>query len=194
MGLASTRVLVYGGLLTAGAAVAWHLLAGPPKLHKGSKLFVVGDSLSLGLAPTLGQLAKDNGVAFRTMGVVGSRILNWYSNMGLEASLAEFKPDLILVSLGTNDAYLQNLNLPEYQLKLQKLLTNLRAHAPVAWIGPPTLPIKTDNGVRQMIQDNVPSHMYFHSENFLIPRSPDNLHPTVRGYAGWAGKLWEWVT
>ncbi len=50
-----------------------------------------------------------------------------------------------------------------------------------------------------MIQDAAgsalsPRYFYFHSEKLEMPRGPDNLHPTARGYAGWAGAIWHWLS
>jgi len=35
---------------------------------------------------------------------------------------------------------------------------------------------------------------YFPSQRLTIPRGADQLHPTARGYAAWAGAIWQWLS
>ena len=44
------------------------------------------------------------------------------------------------------------------------------------------------------LQQGVPATDYFHSEKLEIPRGPDGIHSTPRGYAGWAGAIWRWLS
>lgn len=195
MGIAATRLLVYAGVLAVGvgtAAVAF--TGGPPKLRAGKRVFLLGDSLAVGLSRPLATIAKDHGVAFESMAVQGTRIDQWANNEALFAAVRKFKPNLILISLGTNDEYMTGDGGTRQKPYLQKLLSTLEAIAPVAWIGPPKLPKTGTNGVIPMIVETVPSSMYYPSQKLEIPRAPDKLHPTTGGYAGWAGEIWKWLT
>ena len=172
----------------------------PPKLKPGMRLFLIGDSLAVGLTKPLSALATEHKIAFKSMAEVGTRIDQWAQNDKMFQAVREFKPDLILVSLGTNDEFMK-LDAKERQAPhLDKLLKNLREVAPVAWIGPPKLPTsgtytwKGTNGAIPLIQERVPSNMYFPSQTLEIPRAPDKLHPSVAGAALWAGKIWSWIT
>jgi lysophospholipase L1-like esterase len=196
---ADNRLLVYAGLLTVGGVAAASLFA-TPKIRPGQRLFLLGDSLAVGLTTPLSQIAKDHKVGFKNMAVSGTRIDQWASNAALYQAIRDFKPDLILVSLGTNDEYMKLDAHKQQAAPLRKLLTTLRESAPVVWIGPPRLPSsgayawKTSNGAIPLIRENVPSSHYFPSHTLEIPRAPDQLHPSVRGAAGWAGKIWEFIT
>lgn len=194
MSIAATRLFVYAGILTLGVGTAVAALSGPPKMRAGMKVFLVGDSLAVGLSRPLSALAADHKVQFESMTVSGTRIDQWVNNAALFSRLQQFKPDLILVSLGTNDEYVQPLDTKAHQQHLQTLLTKLRAFAPVAWIGPPKLPKTNTNGAIPLLIENVPSSMYYPSQKLEIPRAPDKLHPTTGGYAGWAAKIWSWIT
>jgi lysophospholipase L1-like esterase len=44
-----------------------------------------------------------------------------------------------------------------------------------------------------MLKAEIPSRDYFPSDQLAIPRGPDGIHPTARGYAGWAGAIWQWL-
>lgn len=195
MGRAATRLLVYAGILAVGVSTAAAVLAGgPPKVRAGKRVFLVGDSLAQGLSRPLSALAKDHNVEFKASAVQGSRIDSWSNNQALYAAVKLFKPDVILVSLGTNDEYLQLDGGTRQAPHLQKLLAQLRETAPVVWIGPPKLPKASTNGVIPLIVKSVPESNYFPSQELDIPRTQDNLHPTISGYAGWAAKIWKWMT
>lgn len=159
-----------------------------PRLGPGSRLLLVGDSFAQGLAPPLGELSKGLGVAFRADGRLGTRIAQWAAQPWLGADLS-WAPTMVLVSLGTND-----MKLPQpavEQAALGQLAARLKSSAArVVWLNPPTMPFP-DRGVRQMIAKT--GLEVFHSEALPLPRGPDGIHPTVSGYAGWAGALWRWV-
>lgn len=190
------RRWVYGGLAVAAGVGLVKLIARGPRIEPGkTKLLLVGDSLAVGMKPHLAALAKEHRVPFEAQAVSGSRIDQWATSKKLAAKLTLFRPTLAVVSLGTNDEYLKGDAVARQQPHLDALLKKLRAAgAEVAWIGPPTLPKPKSNGIVPMLQSAIsPSH-YFHSEALAIPRGPDKLHPTARGYAGWAGAVWQWLS
>jgi lysophospholipase L1-like esterase len=193
------RTWLYTGLLFAGGVGLLKVMAKGPTIKRGERLLLVGDSLAVGLAPPLGQLAKENGVLFDAVGQVGSTVKNWSTgalNVQLRQKLTA-RPKVVLVSLGTNDeALMMSQARLEIEL-LEPLMALIRASgAEIGWIGPPKfLPGQSfsPNGFTLAIQRRVPSADYFPSEQYDIPRGGDRLHPTVKGYAGWAGAIWQWL-
>jgi len=195
MSKAATRMLIYAGILAVGVgATTIAIASGPPKVQRGSRIFLLGDSLAVGLSRPISALAKDSGILFESQAIEGTRIDQWASKPELYTALDRFKPDIILVSLGTNDEYMKLDAKTRQEPHIKKLLHELRSRAPVAWIGPPKLPKKGTNGAIPLILENVPSSNYFPSQKLEIPRAPDKLHPTVSGYAGWAANIWKWIT
>jgi hypothetical protein len=117
-------------------------------------VLVIGDSLALGLAPSIEKsLQRFEGVAFARVGKVSSglaspHIYDWEKN--LPNLLAEHKPDLLVVIMGVNDA---NNNIrfgdtkaivgtpvwPEaYQKRVESFLQIIgQKTTPVYWIGLP---------------------------------------------------------
>lgn len=205
----SSKQWLWAGLaLAAGLGVS--RLLGGPRIKKGMRVLLIGDSLALGLTPFFASLAKESGVDFKAMATVGTRIDQWAANPDLKALLAAFKPDLILVSLGTNDSFMQGADVVSKQQaqldKLYSVLTEWPRSSDyglgpeyVVWIGPPVLPKPPSPGISKMIQDAAgsalsPRYYYFHSERLDLPRGPDGLHPVPRGYAGWAGAIWHWLS
>jgi hypothetical protein len=155
-----------------------------PFLGPGARILLVGDSLAQGLGPPLKQLAIDNGFAFQVDGRQGTRIVDWATQPWLQQDLTTFKPTLVLVSLGTNDMRLKDPSTEKTSLmKLVQKLQGVRT----LLLAPPTMPFP-DSGVRPML--SATGLPLFHSETLTIPRSTDGIHPTVVGYAGWAGVLW----
>lgn len=203
----SKKSWLYAGLVLAAGAVAVRLLNGP-RLKRGLRVLLVGDSLAVGMAPHFLALAKEAGIDLRVLAKQGTRIDQWASSAELKQLVDSFKPELVLISLGTNDEYMQGDGVVTKQrAALEQFIARLHwSHSHdyglgpehIVWIGPPALP-KASNGISAMIQDAggsvvSPRFHYFHSERLNLPRAPDRIHMSVRGYAGWAGAVWHWLS
>jgi len=189
------RTWFYAGLIVAAGVGVASLLKRGPTVKRGEKLLLFGDSLAQGLTAPLGQLARDNGVVFAGISKVGSTIRDWSDgtalNAQLRAALAQ-RPSVVLCSLGTNDEALTPDSARAELPLLDALIALVKSSgAELGWIGPPKL--QKTNGMSQIIQAKLPQNRYFHSETFDIPRAGDGLHPTIKGYTGWAGQIWLWV-
>ena len=194
------RTWLYAGLLLVGGVGLSKVLKQGPTIRRGERLLLFGDSLAVGLAPPLGQLCKDNGVLFDAVGQVGSTVGMWAGSTSLSSSLRQklsLKPKVVLCSLGTNDEALTIASARAELGGIDTLKTLVEASgAKLGWVGPPKfLPGISfkPNGFTAMIRQAIPGADYFPSETLDIPRGGDNLHPTVRGYAGWAGQIWQWM-
>lgn len=188
------RTWLYAGLIAVG--VGAYLVTRGPRLRRGESLFLFGDSLAEGIAPPLAALCRDNGVKFASATKVGSTVREWMTPGGtlngkLVAGLAA-RPTLTLCSLGTNDEYLSIDSARAEIPMLQQLIELVRGSSTLGWIGPPTLP-RPGNGFTGVIREHVSRSHYFDSARYQIPRAGDGLHPTVKGYTGWAGQIWLWV-
>lgn len=194
------RRWVYAGLaVAAGVGLAKVMHRGPRVVPGKTRLLLLGDSLAVGLIPYIKCLASEQKVAFDGLAVVGTRIDQWAGSQKLVSHLASFQPTLVLVSLGTNDSYMRPDAAKRQAPYLETLLSKIAATQPeLGWIGPPTLPQtsigKPDPALRAMLQARIPAADWFSSSALSIPRGPDGLHPTARGYAGWAGAIWHWLS
>ncbi len=192
------RKWILGGIAIAAGVGLLRLVTSHPKLHADSRGLVIGDSLAQGLNLQLKALAKDDRLAYEGRGLPGSRIDQWATSAWLAQTLDTFQPTLVLISLGTNDGYMSGDVWARQAPSLKKLLDRIEASgAEVVWIGVPELPrtqsgMKLDEGFLDELSDAAPS--WFDSAAMDIPRGPDGLHPTARGYAGWAGSLWAWLS
>lgn len=197
------RRWLYAGLLVATGIGVARLIRRGPRIDKDTRLLLVGDSLAVGMAPHFRALAKEQRVPFESLAKQGTRIDQWAASRKLAEKLEAFQPTLVLVSLGTNDEYLMGdggkRQAPHLKALLEKFSRVPHKHdyglgAEVGWIGPPKLPKKKSNGVIPLLRSTIPETHYFESQKLEIPRGPDKLHPTARGYAGWSGAVWQWIS
>ena len=114
------------GLAAVLAVALW-----PSK--KPRRVALIGDSLAVGLAGPLGQLAAQAGVPFKAEGHVGSTVATWLANPSWGSWVPSFSPTITLIELGTNSYLDPAPNLAQYK--------QLAAKFPGAvWIHPPAEP------------------------------------------------------
>jgi len=113
--------------------------------------------------------------------------------------LIQFQPDMVVFVLGTNDAYAQpGTPLSEDVLvavdSLVAKATDIGAE--VVWVGPPALSRASglEPNHEYLSELSTSSPWFFNSSSLDIPRGPDGLHPTVRGFGGWAGAIWDYLS
>ena len=76
--------------------------------------------------------SKRNGVTYNVSGVNGSQYRNWAASKVLSAQSTYLQPQLIIISLGTNDANDPSLTTDQFTDYLDKLVKNLRKANPEA--------------------------------------------------------------
>lgn len=208
------RLLALGALAVAAATFLWAVFreksksvfgktststsAWRPLFYPGSKVLLVGDSLAQGLGPVLARAAKNDQVAFSSLALQSTRIPYWSRSEQLAAKLSEYRPTLVLISLGTNDAGLAN---PETEMaELDLLIRNASrgGDAVVGWIYPPDLPtLPRVAMVRAMLDASKAatetSMLRFDSTKLKIPRIQDQVHPTESGYKLWGDAIWAFL-
>jgi len=184
-----------GGLLLAagvGVVVLRSRTAGAqalPIIQNGAKVLVVGDSLAQGLAPQFKALATASGVDTASITEVSTRMQQWVTaprRAALEKAISSFAPSVVLVSLGTND---NKTDYTDAQLaqQLTDLLAVLRGGgASVVWLLAPPMPFP-DRMAPILAASGV---AVVDTQALVVPRGPDDIHPTARGYAAWAEWVW----
>lgn len=214
----SNRAWIYVGLGAVVGAVGLVKLVGAPSLRPSDRILLVGDSLAVGLTAPFGALASDHGLPFEALATVGTRIDQWATSDALTQALATFQPTIVLISLGTNDAYMlpqpgQDIGqrqAPSMEELLEKIEqyphTQDSGQGPraIVWISPPTLPAAAVSlgPVMKLIESEhavtlpriKPRVAFYPTQSLTLPRGPDGIHPVASGYAQWAGALWQWLT
>ena len=196
MNLRSPTPWLIGGVLTlAGVGIVSLMRQGAAcvvSVKPGDRVLAFGDSLMVGLSTPLKSIATSGGCDFTSMAEISTTMAQWLSSPrrdNLQALMASFRPTVVIVSLGTNDS---KGNTPVATLEQQvgqirDWIVSIGA-TPV-WAMSPKLPfpdrvspIVTASGIQA-----------FPSSNLPLPQA-DGIHPTGRGYAGWAEHLWAFMT
>ena len=172
------------------------------------RVLFIGDSLSVGAAPVFKQKLMERGVkAFESIGVVGSTIPQWAKGKHaptLDATLAKFQPNLVLISLGTNDesGRRPRYSGPKYDVakasasSVAALKAKIKAAgASSVWLGPPVVVPELwvmDPNFRKLLADTWKS-LYFSSENLPFTKVKDKIHLTPSDNALWANAFIRWM-
>jgi lysophospholipase L1-like esterase len=78
--------------------------------------------------------SNDDGIVYHSIGVNGSKLPSYIRCNLLEQQLAALEPDLIIISIGTNDAYTRYFHPDQYKLNYIHFLSMLKDAAPDAAI------------------------------------------------------------
>ena len=82
---------------------------------------------------TLQGLSLENdrrGLQYASLGVNGAEVISFLRNPSFEANLKILKPDLLIISLGTNDAYGKNFNPEVFKQNLGTLIQRIKRASP----------------------------------------------------------------
>jgi GDSL-like Lipase/Acylhydrolase family len=197
--------------LVAASAVGALLLATrskskAPLVGKSDRVVLIGDSLGVGLRKPLGALAQADGIPFMGQACGGTMIFQWVrqdTNFGPctfgQQHIRAANPTVVLISLGTNDAYAQADQIESERPKLEELLQDIiDMGARPIWIDPPKLETAPRvPQVMQMIYDSPTARKagmpHFRSDQMDIQMTGDKIHPTRAGYDAWSTALWKWL-
>jgi lysophospholipase L1-like esterase len=158
---------------------------------RGARVLLVGDSLAAGMASPLKRRLAEDGATLATVARGGTSIRQWARSGWLAEALAQARPALVLVSLGTNDMVAEGNRTEDIRAILDRVR---EVGAPVVWVEPPSMPTLRDRaGVRATLHATVPRASLFPSPSVPIQRAKDQIHATPQGYADLAAALWSWV-
>ncbi|MCF8331068.1 MAG: hypothetical protein K9H84_01305 [Bacteroidales bacterium] len=95
----------------------------------------MSDSISVVVPYQLLGLSLDNsdpGIVYHSSGVNGANIQDWLKSQYLQKHLSAINPDLIIISLGTNDSYSRTFNQQEFKYNYRRLVEKMKNAAPDA--------------------------------------------------------------
>ena len=154
----------------------------------GKIVLHVGDSMvggNWGLTKALEQRFVGEGAKFIHDYKVSESIVSYDHSPKLKDLLAKHKPDIVIITLGTNDVFVP------YPASMAGNIQNIVKRVGARecyWMGPPTW--KPDTGIVQVLKDNVAPCKFYDSSNLKLQRGGDGIHPTDRGGADWAASFW----
>jgi lysophospholipase L1-like esterase len=183
------------------------------------RVLVIGDSLGVGVQPLLKTAMQARGVQdFSGISVGGTNILQWSDNdyaqgRDMETALAEFRPTLVLISLGTNDEASRGykdwrgrdwnaadlaanrvgptLNVAAQRSRAIARLARKLSGAKSVWLGPPASDPSIwpmDRGFRDLLASTWDGR-YFNTEAVAPSKAGDGIHFTGSGNRVWADAI-----
>lgn len=158
---------------------------------KNSRILHFGDShVASGLKATMAQHFRKAGAKYRQEGWVGSRSKSWIASGRLRQLVREFRPTVILITLGTNE--MKN-KVPTRNRCWIRAIVHRFKEATCYWMGPPPL-IEDKYGYNEMAMRAVKPCRYFDSRILgLSPRNDGTFHLTRQEGTVWADLVWDWM-
>jgi lysophospholipase L1-like esterase len=151
----------------------------------------IGDSFAGALGIELNRRFKEHGVRGVLRYETSSYIPTWASDAKLSGYLAQYDPDLVLVTLGANELEVVD---PTIRVRtIRKLVERLEGRTCV-WVGVPLW-----DGARGALLDVIREHcapcVYLDSNHLFpdMPRARDNIHPSMQAREEWAARVLDWL-
>lgn len=169
------------------------LVSAPARADDKPTLLLAGDSLGVGLTSRFKENGKTCGYRVVSASIGGTNTSQW--SRWMPRKVAEVKPDVVVVSLGTNDSGIwgkYTLDRPEFVEKIVAAVEGTGAK--IVWLGPPELPKKSlplRDAIVDMIKVHVP--LFFDTSPFRDGRTADKIHYTAQGSATWADAVWSFM-
>jgi hypothetical protein len=162
-----------------------------PELPKGTTVLHIGDSFAGALGIELNKVLDKAGVRSLLRFETSTYIPTWAYDKKLPEYLAQYKPDLVLVSLGANE--LQNPE-PEKRIPLIRRIVDKVGTRSCVWVAP-VLWEGANPRLLEVIRANVAPCVYLDSNAFVshMPRSRDKIHPSMEVRPDWAGVIARWL-
>ncbi len=147
------------------------------------KVLVLGDSMGEGIAYGLSQLKKRYPIRYKSFAKASTTTFYWNSELLKNKEIENFAPDIVLIALGTNE---WNGVGSATKLRILKIYNKLESMGlKSVWVTPP---VCDANKFYEMVYDVYGNHTY-DSRMINLPRGPDKIHPTMKGYITWADDI-----
>lgn len=151
------------------------------------RILHVGDSMVPLVGNYLRPLVQADGRKFWIDSVTSSSTLEWGgAKRLLQAAMYRYDPDLVLISLGSNELFDPT---PERRAAAVRQVVADTRGRPCLWIEPPAW--KKDLGFVAMVRKNLGHCRYFDSTRLNLPRMADGRHPDWTGGYRWASAVWK---
>jgi hypothetical protein len=177
-----------GASAPVALGAASHPALPAPNLRRYKRVLHAGDSMvggRFGLTKALGALFKEEGATIRSDSWNGVGIERFARDGRLGRLVQETKPDLVIVTLGTNDVFVPH---PEALVPWIRAIVRSVEGRDCYWMGPPTW--KGDTGVVAVLRENTAPCVFFDAEAMPLERVKDGIHLTDAGGATWAAAFW----
>lgn len=147
-----------------------------------------GDSMLEGLCRRFIDYADQNGHDLHTVLWYSSSTEIWAKTDTLQYYINKFKPDYIVVCLGSNELFVKDI---DHRKENIKKIVKKFGDLPFVWVSPPNW--KKDTGINDAIISVVGKDRYFDSRSLKLERGPDHAHPTFPAAAIWMDTIARWL-
>jgi hypothetical protein len=150
------------------------------------RVLLIGDSQLENLRKPIRQRLMDNN--YQLVGSViwyGSSTKQWANSDTLNYFIAKFKPDFILIALGLNELFVNDI--PKRTSYASNIKAKLEAaRMPYYFIGPAAW-VK-DKGITSVLQSTF-GELFYPSHLLTLERAADGRHPSKNGGALWFDRV-----
>jgi lysophospholipase L1-like esterase len=153
---------------------------------EAERVLHVGDSMVPLVGNYLRKVVWSKKRKYYIQSVASSSSLDWGSKRWLQDAMYKYDPDLILISLGSNELF--DPNPGRRTAAVKQMVDDTRGRA-CMWIGPPLW--KKDTGIVEVVKKNLGHCRYFDSAALSLPRMEDGRHPNWTGGWRWANAVWK---
>lgn len=159
----------------------------PVPAARASKVLHFGDSMVPLVGNYLRPRFQARGAHYEIASTSSSSTLSWAEGTLLRETLAKHDPELVLVSLGSNELYFVD-DLAQRAQAIQTIVREIGDRA-CLWIGPPSW--AKARGFLDMLEANLGRCSYFDSAKLPMDRQEDGRHPTWGASHRWANQVWQ---
>jgi hypothetical protein len=152
---------------------------------RAERILHVGDSMAPLVGNYLRTLFNTEGRKYWVESIPSTSSLDWGSKRLLQDAMYRYDPQVVLISLGSNELFDPN---PERRAGAIRQIVEDTRGRPCMWIGPPLW--KKDTGFVRVLQANLGHCRYFDSSKLRLPRMEDGRHPSWSGGYAWASAVW----
>ena len=169
-----------------------------PWLRPEDRLWVIGDSLGVGLIPFMKSHGDNDNISVSGFAIGGTNIMQWSQKITPQA-IQDANATAVLIILGSNDAAASEdyvfKKAPHYAHELVRSLQSQGIK--VWWLAPgQTGALKYSEQIRSMLAGlSFSEGIEEHEPPDSIEYSPlDGVHPTPKGYKDLADWIWQRMT
>jgi hypothetical protein len=153
---------------------------------EAERVLHVGDSMVPLVGNYLRKVVWAKGRKYYIQSVASSSSLDWGPKRWLQDAMYKYDPDLVLISLGSNELF--DPNPGRRAAAVRQLIDDTRGRT-CMWIGPPLW--KKDTGFVDVVKTNLGHCRWFDSTALDLPRMEDGRHPSWTGGWRWASAVWK---
>ncbi len=148
---------------------------------------LVGDSLAVGLRADVKKRCDAACIRFTSDARGGTTLRQWSGLKWFEQALSREHPDVVVVSLGTNDGIPRDRQLFGTRIKKLMELSSAR-NIRLVWLMPPKMPFKMGPIWAAIEESGVE---FLDPRCVDLPRWKDGIHMRPKANELWAQMLWE---